>query len=141
MARIPRPHNPRAVRIWPGMNQDDTSDTFPALSATGYSIPVCAGEAFGVANFELNVTTGITGTFTLQGSFEPCPELTTDADWFTVSSPVTVAGNLAYAGAAAITVVAPTGSVAVMPEWWRIKYTHTSGAATIRAFARVDNIH
>ena len=141
MARIPRQRNARSIRIWPGMDKDDTSDTFPALSATSYSNPLYAGEAYGGLTIELNVTAGITGTFSLQGTFEPCPELTTDADWFTVSTPVIVSGALAYAGAAAITVLGPTASIIVIPEWWRIKYTHTSGAATIRAFARVDDIH
>lgn len=139
MARTPRTHNPRSVRIWPGLTQDDTPGSTVTVAATTYSIPIYGPEVTGLAVFFFEVGAGLTGTFTIQGTLEPQPELTTDTDWVTLTPTEVLGAALAYAGGAGTTGVRV---VDVMWEWMRIKYTHTSGTAQIGpVYSRVDNSH
>lgn len=136
MARLSRLHNPRSLPIWPGLTNSNTPGDSTPLSVTTYSIPVAAGIAFGTFTVFLDTTAGVTGTYTIQGTLVPDPELTTDVDWVTLT-PTVVGSPLALAGAAATTVATITGA---LYEWNRVKYTHTSGGPSlVRAFARVDN--
>lgn len=83
---------------------------------------------------QLIVTAGLTGTFSLQGSNVPFPELATDDDWVALT-PTVVGTALAYAGAAGNSLVMTSGAT----RWIRVKYLHSSGSATIRAYASVDD--
>lgn len=140
MARTPRPHNTRCLRVWPGMDTDQTpGGGFVAISATSYTLPVYATKQLGGVTFHIDVTAGLTGTFSLQMSLVPDPELTTDADWVTITSPTVQGAALAFAGAAGSFLLAPPASQYLIPEWVRVKFTAGSGAATIRAFVRVDD--
>jgi hypothetical protein len=96
-------------------------------------------EIVGNAVFFFEVSAGLTGTFSIQGTLEPQPELTTDTDWVTVTPAAVEGAALAYAGAAGTTAVRVVDS---LYEWMRIKFTFTSGTATISSvYARVDNTH
>lgn len=143
MATTPRTHNTRAVllRVAPlaassGGYGDTTGDTI-TLGASQNFVPIFAGEMIGAYAMHFIVGAGLTGTFSVQGSLVPDPELTTDADWVTLS-PTVLGAALAYAGAAGSTIAY---GVDQLYEWVRLKYTHTSGAATFRGFARADWSH
>lgn len=140
MARTPRAHNTRCIRVWPGMTDDQTpGGAFVAIAATAYSLPVYATKQLGGITFHGDVTVGLTGTFSMQMSLVPDPELTTDTDWVTITAPTVQGAALAFAGAAGSFLVAPPASQYLIPEWVRMKFTAGSGSGTIRMFARVDD--
>lgn len=65
----------------------------------------------------------------------PFPELADDTDWVQLT-PTVVGTALAYAGLAGKTLLPMAG----LPyEWVRIKYADTSGTATVRAYATLDD--
>ncbi len=139
MARIPRTHGSRSIRVWPGMDNDDTPGGGAVAfgAADVYSNPVRVGVHTGYCSFQLiwADTAAVTGTFTLQIALVADPELATDADWVTVT-PTLAGTSLTVADNAGNSVVSiPPNHFA---EWARIKYAHTSGTGTIRAFARTD---
>lgn len=134
MARIGRAHNARSIAIWPGQTEDEATGV--SLSATAYSNPVPGPLRTGHFACMLDVSAGVTGTFTVQYTLVRNPELTTDVDWVTDTTVTVIGDALALAGSAAKLIVFAGN---VLPEWWRIKYTHTSGGpSTIRAYGRVD---
>lgn len=139
MATLPRAHNPRSlpIRLVPDRNGNDTSTDTITLAASQNFFPFYAGETVGLYLFHFMVGAGLTGTFSVQGSNVPDPELTTDNDWVPLN-PTVLGAALAYAGAAGNTVAYGADQ---LYEWVRLKYTHTSGSGTFRGFARVDNTH
>lgn len=56
--------NTRSFPIWPGMGVDEAM-TGVTVDATGYSKPVALAKG-GNATIHLDVTSGLTGVFTLQ---------------------------------------------------------------------------
>lgn len=140
MARTLRTHNTRCIRVWPGMDQDQTpGGAFVAIAATAYTLPVYASKQIGNVTFHFDVTAGLTGTFSLQMSLVPDPELTTDVDWVPITAPTVQGAALAFAGSAGSFLLAPPASQILLPEWVRVKFTAGSGSATVRAFCRVDD--
>jgi len=141
MARLARSHNSRVHRLVtsPPDGQSPPSDTpgetTTTLTADARFYPIWAGELVGDYSFWFDVGAGLTGTFSIQGTNVPNPELTTDADWTTLSPTVNGAA-LAYAGAAGNTLAY---GFDVMVEWIRLKFTFTGGSGTFRGFARVDD--
>lgn len=141
MATLIRSHNSRShplrVAASPAGSggAGDTTGDSTTLSASQNYFPLYAGDVIGAYAFHIIVGAGLTGTFSVQGSIVPDPELTTDADWVPLS-PTVLGAALAYAGAAGSTIAY---GVDQMYEWVRLKYTHTSGSAAFRGFARVDN--
>lgn len=143
MARLQRAHNSRVLRIVlvpPGgvtPPSDTPGETLTTLSASQNFYPVYAGEMVGMYSFWFDVGVGLTGTFSIQGTNVPDPELTTNADW-TPITPTVYGAALAYAGTAGNTLAWGTDQVF---EWLRLVYTHTSGTGTFRGFSRVDSNH
>lgn len=135
MATTPRQRNPRPLRIF-GTQTDRDDDVPVSLSATAYSIPLYGPKRLGEAALQLIWTAGVTGAFTVQYTLKPNPELTTDTDWVTDTGVTVVGTSLTVAGAAGNACIF-LGNI--LPEWVRIKYTHTSGGpSTVLGYARVD---
>lgn len=148
MARIPRTHNSRTIPVFPNPTLSATGQPLPPDVSNGNqyvlfnanlsSNPIYASELIGQFNCYLDVGTGLTGTFSLQASWVPDAEQTTNADWVTIT-PTVIGTALVYAGSAGTSVIiAPPN---VFPEWWRINLAFTSGSANGRAWSRVDNQH
>lgn len=143
MATLPRAHNPRSQKI--GLTPtagsqplgDTPGDAPLTLSASVNFHPFYGPENVGAYTIHFIVGVGLTGTFSVQGSLVPDPELTTDADWVPLS-PTVLGAALAYAGAAGSTIAIGADQ---LYEWMRLKYTHTSGTGTFRGFSRVDLNH
>lgn len=140
MARLSRVHNSRTHRIRATApdGQSPPSDTpgeTITLSASTNFYPIWSGEMVGEYSFWFDVGAGLTGTFSIQGTNVPDPELTTDADW-TPLTPTVYGAALAYAGAAGNTLAWGTD---IQLEWIRLKFVVGAGSATFRGFARVDD--
>lgn len=138
MARLPRSHNSRSLRVIPVTNSlvpSDTPGEISTLVASANYQPIWAGECIGAYAFWIDVGTGLTGTFSIQGTLVPDPELTTDLDWTNIT-PTVVGSPLAYTGTAGNTYAF---GVDQMWEWLRLKFAFTSGTGTVRAFCRVDD--
>lgn len=134
MARLPRHKNSKAVRIaLTGAVPTDTPGETITLAATTAFHPNYAGKEIGTYTIWMDVGAGLTGTFTVQGTSVPDPELVGNADWTTLT-PTVIGGPLAVAGAAATTIATQTD---VLLTWIRLVYTHTSGSGTFRGFIDV----
>jgi hypothetical protein len=141
MARIPRTHNARSIRIWPGMGNDDTpGGAAITTAATTYSNPVSMPGMGGLASVHLiwvGAAGSLVGTFTLQGSLVQDPDLANDNDWVTIASPLLSGTSLTVSSNDGNAIVAlPYG---YLPEWIRVKFAFTSGTGSVRAFSRVSS--
>lgn len=137
MARINRNRNPRSIHAFPGLENNDAPGATTSLTATTYSNPIYGPNETGKGSVHLAWSAGLTGNFTIQYSLAPFPEQTNDNDWVTDSSATVIGDSLTLAGSAGKAIIM-FGNVLV--EWFRIKWTHTSGAGTIEAYVRMDGV-
>jgi hypothetical protein len=136
-----RPHNGRALRIWhANTTQQVGDDDVPVnLSATAYSDKVYGPLRGGRFSVQLIWTAGVTGAFSLQYTLKSDPNEATDTDWVTDAAATVIGTSLTVAGGAGNAIIFGGN---VLPEWFRVKYTHTSGGpSTILALARLEGDH
>lgn len=133
MARISRVHNSRSLGVLPGQTEDES--TLVAIAATLYSVPIHGPNKRGHFSSQIITTAGLTGSWQLWYSLVPHPELTTDADWVQDTTVTVIGSSLTFAGAAGNSICFGGN---VLPEWYRWKWLHTSGAGTAQIFNRTD---
>jgi hypothetical protein len=126
---------PRSFPLFADMPVSPEADTF-TLDANAYSLPMALSQG-GNATIHLDVGAGLTGTFSVQVSNVPFPELTTDVDWVALENPTVHGDDLAVAGSAAKCAIVLTG---LAFQWARLKYADTSGSATCRAYGCLDDL-
>lgn len=99
MTTINRQRNTRVIRIFPTQanRDDDVGDALPGDTDTLYSNPISGPCCEGIISLMLEWTGGNTGTFTLQYTLKPYPELSDDTDWITMT-PTVVGSALAITG-------------------------------------------
>lgn len=142
MATISRQKDPRSTRIWATgtageYNRDDVAGGPITLSATTYSLPLYAPTKGGRGSIHIAWGAGLTGSFSIQYTLNPYPELTTDADWVTDTGVTVTGSSFTVAGAAGAAIVF-IGNI--LPEWVRIKWTHSSGSGTVQGWQRMENV-
>jgi hypothetical protein len=129
MARLSRLHNPRSFRLFVGtQTTNNTPGDTETLNASKAFLPFTGSVSPGQFSIFLDVGAGLTGSFLVQGTNVPDPELSNNGDWVNLNP--TVLGSLTFAGSAATVGVLATDQ---LWEWIRLNYTHTSGSATFRA--------
>lgn len=137
MARLPRIHTPRSFRLFISANNaNNTSGDTETLNASKRFQPFQGGDNPSQYSIFLDVGAGLTGTFTIEGTNVPDPEMTTSADWVVMAPTILPGGgSLTFAGSAAKLLVRGTDEPY---EWICLNYTHTSGSATFRSFAKTS---
>lgn len=133
---MPRISTPRRLSVWPGTASDNDVQITPT-TATTYSVPVRGDFSDGLLAFHLEWGAGLTGSFSIQYTLRADPDLATDTHWVSDSGVQAIGDSLTVAGAAGKAIIF-VGQV--LPEWCRIKWTHTSGSGLIWVGARVAGV-
>lgn len=134
---MPRTSNAKRINLWPGTLTTDNDVQTTPTTATTYSIPLKGPHCDGLMAFHIEWSVGLNGSFSIQYTIHADPNLATDADWVTDTAAQVIGDSLTVAGAAGKSIIF-VGNV--VPEFARIKWTHTSGSGNIWVGARVSGV-